>query len=211
MGIKTVSAGGSEAIVGKEDRVLVLVEIIDGQEAYLTADLQGAPESGERLSPGTLAQIQSPGDRPEYLRAVGSEVRYQVIRQRELQPLEEVRPRLVDTLADSLSTNPVPHRVDRVVNTSPGKDTDIITDFDPPSTGTIMAKAVVASDSVLNVQETISGSTVTLKLNSGNTLTANDLHTEAVPVRADGTINLQIESAVEIDLLQVDFVPRMIA
>lgn len=200
MPVETLTDGQSERIVRLSDVADVAIDVLDGREAFLSKS-DDNPEIGDRIIPGESAEIEPRADREEWLHAVGADIRYQV---RELESASSGREVRRVSIKNSVS---VVRAIARsTLNNSPGANTDIFsTDISPPETGTLIIKIVLNSAAVVNVQETIGGTTIAYDLNNGATLDAGEGFSFPLPVRDDASYNFQVESDVQVNLFTVDF------
>lgn len=200
MALRTLTAGTSEALIPEsrvEDGVL---ELIDGQEAFLTTDKDASPKAGDRITPGDSLRVEAQEGVAEILNAVGADATYQ-FRREDASSGANVR-RITKKKGGEAVSRPIA----RATNVSPGANTDIFSsDVEPPETGTFNVTIVLASAAVVNVQFDQDGTTWSGDLNNGNSIGADEVHAYAVPVRGDTTYNFHVESNVTVDQLQLDY------
>lgn len=201
MALETITAGNSETVIPSNRVEEVILSVIDGAEGFLADSEDVTPQSAQRVTPGDTLTVDSDEDTLEQLHAVGADLTYQVTRQ------DSQTDRQTRRLSVDRSSSTVVRQLARRTNHSPGADTDILSaDVSPPETGTLAVKVVLNSAAVFNVQEDIDGGPeLEEDLNSGNSLTAGAGFVFTIPCRGDASYNFQVESAVQVNVLQVDY------
>lgn len=208
MALETITAGDSLEIVGPQDVQDRVLQIIDGDAGFLVPGERGAPQTGDRVTPGRSFRLAPKNGHKEILHAVGEDLTIQSIIQDEVTGGEENR-----VFGEETGGTEVARKLARTTNTTPGATTDILTnDVTPPETGTLQVKIQVGSLATASVEEDIDGGPeINSDLNDGNDLTAGALNTFAIPCRGDATYNFQIDTgAVEVDILQVDYTREVV-
>lgn len=216
MAVETLAAGDAVEIVDIDDVVDRVVKIIDGQRVFLLDTDRGAPETGDLLLPGQAQRLSPKRGRKEVLHAVGADVLYEVIVQEDEVSGGEDQRLLTLDLAGSVT---VP--VIRVTNTTPGANTNVqIATFDldlrPPASGAwvvvVQLEATDAAATLIVEQAIDDGDTITSDLNEGTDLVNGSRYEFEVSCRRDSVYNFQLDTAaVEIDLLEINYVPMAVS
>jgi len=207
MAIETLAAGDSTEIVGINDVFDRVLEILDGDEGFLLDTRRGAPQSGDRLTPGKSFKLSPRIGRREVLHARNEDLTYQSIIQDNVTGGEENR-----MFGEDVGGTEVSRRLARRLNYSPGVNTDIlVNDVTPPETGTLQVKVSLNAGAVFSVEEDIGGTVISQAYNSGSSLAAGAGYSFTTPCRGDATYNFQVDTGVQVNMLQIDYTREVVA
>jgi len=203
MAEETITAGQREVIIPLERSGRFLLEVFQGQRAYLGGAEIGAGTAGQRIDVGRSTIIDSGFDDKHTLFADGADVEYQLTELGKAEPGRQGASPAPSTTGGSAGGNNV-FAVNKayVTNVNPGANSDILSsDISPDNPGTLEVRVALDSSAVFALNE----DGKVYDLNRGTSLNSGADYGFSINVGDNVTYNFQVESAVTVNRLRATF------